>query len=158
MVGRISSLALLAAAVAALAGCGSQGGATHTLDLGNVPLVDGAKVVAQSRLCDPGANAYCALEVVVVDPRFRSSDDLVKGEQRLLKTHRWAIVGGYTGEETGAESPGHKLRLTYATAAGDLQGIDLVWIQRPPKIALALSRTMFDRDSAMSLMLESGPS
>jgi hypothetical protein len=158
MVGRRLSLALLPAAVAALAGCGGQGAASQTLDLGSVPLVDGTTVVAQSRQCDRGANAYCALEVVVVNPHFQSSDDFVKDEQLLLRTHRWSIVGGYTGDETAAESPGHKLRLTYATASGDLKGIDLVWIQRSPEIALALSRVMFDRDSAMSLMLESGPS
>ena len=158
MAGRRLRLALLPAAIAALVGCGSQGGATQMLDLASVPLVAGAKVVAQSRECDRGANAYCALELVVVDPRFRSSHDLVKDEQLLLRTHRWSIANGYTSEETAADSPGHKLRLTYATACGDLEGIDLVWIQRSPEIAFALSRVMFDRDSAMSLMLQSGPS
>ena len=144
--------------VAVLAGCGSHGGSRLTLEVESVPLVDGAKVIAQSRQCDRGANASCALEMVVAAPRFRSSDDLLKSERRLLATRRWSLVGGYTGEETAAESPGHKLRLTYATAYGDLKGIDLVWIQRSRKIALALSRVMFDRGPAMSLMLESGPS
>jgi len=158
MLGRRVSVALLPAAIAALVGCGSQGGSSQTVELGSVPLVDGAKIVVQSRQCDRGANAYCALEAVVVDPRFPSSEELVKGEQLLLKTRRWSTVDGYTGEQTAAESPGHKLRLTYATAYGDLKGIDLVWFQRPRAIALALSRAMFDRDSAMSLTLEAGPS
>jgi len=86
MAGRRLRLALLPAAIAALVGCGSQGGATQMLDLASVPLVAGAKVVAQSRECDRGANAYCALELVVVDPRFRSSHDLVKDEQLLLRS------------------------------------------------------------------------
>jgi hypothetical protein len=156
MVGRRLSLAVLAAAITALSGCGGQGAPTQAVDLASVPLVDGAKIVAQSRQCDRGADPYCALDAVVVDARFRSSGDLVKGEQQLLKTRRWSIVDGYTGPETAAESPGHKLRLTYATANGDLEGVDLVWFQRPRSIVLALSRVLFDRDSAMSLMLETG--
>ena len=48
--------------------------------------------------------------------------------------------------------------MTYATAAGDLRGVDLGSIQRPREITLALSRTMFDQAPAMSIMLEVGAS
>ena len=48
--------------------------------------------------------------------------------------------------------------MTYATAYGDLKGIDLGWIKRSRTITLALSRALFDRASAMSVMLEVGSS
>jgi hypothetical protein len=46
--------------------------------------------------------------------------------------------------------------VTYATAAGDLLGSDEGWIKRPDPIILTLSRTMYQRASAMSVMLEAG--
>jgi hypothetical protein len=93
---------------------------------------------------------------VVVDRRYGSSDALVSSEHRKVHSQGWAGVGGDTGDERAAESPGHKLRVTYATAYGELKGIDLKWIQRPRTITMALSRAMFDRDPAMALLLETG--
>jgi hypothetical protein len=160
---RAASAPALALAVApaivlavALAGCGQASG-QRTPDLGQLPLVKGTHVVAQVRECDPGANDFCAVEAVVVGPRYRSSTALMKSERLHLTSLGWSTVGGDTGQQTAAESPGHKLRLTYATAYGDLEGIDLGWIKRPPAIQLALSRALFDRSSAMSIMLEQGP-
>jgi hypothetical protein len=114
--------------------------------------------VLQVRACDRGVGAYCALQLVIVDPRYRSSDDLVHSEYHHLQKLGWSIANGDTGEQSAANSPGHKLRVTYASAAVDLRGIDLGWIQRPRSITLALSRTLFDRASAMSMMLEIGSS
>jgi hypothetical protein len=147
----------LAAFALALAGCLGAGGSQTSLDINQVPLVSGASVVAHARQCDEGANAFCAFEAVVVDPRYNSSGALVASEHRQLRKFGWSSMAGDDGDERAAESPGHKLRITYATAANDLTGIDEKWIKRPASIGLALSRTMFSRTAAMSVMLEVGP-
>jgi hypothetical protein len=149
-------LALLAAAMG-LAGCGQSSGA-NTPVLSAVPLVGGTRVVAHTRRCDRGANPYCALQLVVLGARYRSSTALMIKESRHLKAAGWTETSGDTGVEQAADSPTHTLRLTYATAADDLRGADLNWIKRSPQIRLALSRVMFDRGSALSLMLETGSS
>ena len=141
----------------ALAGC-SQGSVSHRPSLGELPLVGGAMIVANVQQCDRGASSFCAIELVVVDGRYPSSDALVTGEHRKLRKQGWAGAGGDTGDERAAESPGRKLRVTYATAYGELKGIDLKWVQRPHTITMALSRAMFDRHPAMALLLEPGPS
>jgi hypothetical protein len=140
----------------AVAGCGAGG--MRTPRLSSLPLVDGARVAAQEQVCDKGANPYCALDLVLIDPRYKSSNDLLSAERRELRKHGWTGANADTGDERAADSPGHKLRATYATAYGDLKGIDFVWIKRPRSIELALSRTMFDRVPAISVMLEIGPS
>jgi hypothetical protein len=152
---KCTRLLLLPVLVAGLSACGSGSG-NRSPDLGRLPLVSDARVVAHASQCDAGANAYCALELVVVDPRISSSEDLVKDEGDHLLAAGWTRVNGDTGDEGAAQSPGHKLRVTYATASGDLKGIDLGWIQRSQTIALALSRSLFDRTSAMSVTLELG--
>jgi hypothetical protein len=98
------------------------------------------------------------VQLVVVGGRYSTSSELMSGERRHLASLGWTQTNGDTGLEQGADSPGHKLRLTYAIASDDLKGVDLGWIRRSPRIALALSRVMFDRTPAMSLMLETGPS
>lgn len=115
-------------------------------------------MVAHNRRCDRGANPYCAVQLVVVGGRYSTSSRLMSGERKRLASLGWTQTNGDTGLEQGADSPGHKLRLTYAIASDDLKGIDLGWIRRSPRIALALSRVMFDRNPAMSLMLETGSS
>jgi hypothetical protein len=144
--------ALLSAA--AMAGCGSSG--PRTPDLTALPLTPGAQVVARHRSCDPGASAYCALELVVVDRGYPSSTALLDAVHRRLLDHGWSGANADTGDERAAESPGHRLRVTYATAYGDLKGIDFGWIKRSRPIALALSRAMFARASALSMLLEVG--
>jgi hypothetical protein len=147
----------LVALGAALAGCGASG-THHGPNLAALPLVDGANVVAQVRQCDHGANAYCAIEMVVTDHRYRTSTALVDREHEQLRRHGWTGGVGDTAEQKAADSPGHKLRVTYATASGDLRGVDLGSIQRSHRITLALSRALFDQAPAMSIMLEVGAS
>jgi hypothetical protein len=146
----------LPALVAGLAGCGQQA-STRSPTLSQLPLVSGASVVARVNECDRGASAFCAIELVVAGPRFRNSIDLVKGERNRLKRSGWTGVAPDDGQQRAAESPGLKLRITYATAQADLEGIDLGWIKRPRTITLGLARTMFDRSPAMSILLEAGP-
>jgi hypothetical protein len=146
-------LASAVVVAAVLAGCGqTRPGAVPSI--AHVPLVRGVKVLAMTRLCDHGANAFCAVQLVVADSRYDSSGALMLGERKELKKRGWSIYDGDIGN--AAESPGHKLRLTYGTAAVDLRGVDLALIKRSRKITLALSRSMFDRAPAISLMLETG--
>ncbi len=147
-------MALLALAAAA-AGCGA-GGKRHGPDVAQLPLVHGASVVARVRQCDRGANAFCAIELVVTDRRYKTSSDLVDAQHAQLRKHGWTGGSGDTGDQKAADSPGHKLRVTYGTASGDLKDVDLGSIERPRKITLALSRTLFDQAPAMSIMLEVG--
>jgi hypothetical protein len=151
------ALAVLAGLAATVAGCGS-GGSGHAPTLSSLPLIPGARIVRQVRQCDPGANAFCALELVVVDRRFKTSSDMVLSEHHQLHKLGWTGTGPDTGAEHADESPGHKLRLTYSSAYGDLQGIDLGLIRRPWPIVISLSRSMFDQDPAMSMLLEVGDS
>lgn len=140
----------------AVAGCG--GDAPRHPSLSSVPLVGGGEVAARANACDAGANAYCALDVVVVNPHFKSAQDLVVNERRWLKRNRWILVSAQTGDEMAADSPGDRLRVTFATAILDLKDIELGWIKRPRGIALALSHALFDREPAMSMSLVAGPS
>ena len=118
----------------------------------------GSKVVQQFRRCDQGANAFCALDLVVTNRRYNSSDLLARDESHLLRKRGWSLADGDTGLQSAANSPGHKLRLTYTTASGDLQQIVLGTIDRPWPITYALSNAMFDRAAAMSMRLEVGAS
>jgi hypothetical protein len=140
----------------ALAACGT-GGASRPLSLSQLPMVPGARVVTQTRQCDGGSNAFCALQAVLVDPRFTSSGAFMESEQRYLHGLHWTTSAGDNGNEVAADSPGHKLRLTYATAMGDLIGLDEKWIKRPWPIWAGLSHVMFNGTPAMSIMLEVGP-
>lgn len=149
------ALVALAAVSASIAGCGSSGGPRRP-DLAQLPLVGGANVIAQVPSCDRGKHAYCAIELVIVDRHYRNSTDLVKEEHAQLRKHGWTGGQGDTDEQKAADSPGHKLRVTYATPSGDLRGVELGSIQRPRRITLALSRAMFDQAPAMSVMLEVG--
>jgi hypothetical protein len=144
-------LALLALG-AVLAGCGSSG--NQGPDLAQLPLVPGTRIVARVTQCDKGSNAYCAVEIVVVGRSYKTSQDLLGVERERLVSLGWSREGADTGNEHAADSPGHKLRVTYSTALGDLTGIDLGWIKRPRPITLALSRSVFQRTPALSMMLE----
>jgi len=149
-------LVAAAAAVALLTGCGSGGSDSRTPRLSQLPLVPGARVVAQQTTCDPGAHAYCALQLVVVDDRYNTSDDLVESEHTLLLAKQWSGATADTGGEHAADSPGHKLRVTYATTSKELFAVTLSFVKRTKAIARAMSHTMFARQSAMSMMLEVG--
>jgi hypothetical protein len=146
----------LVAVVLAVAGCG--GSAPRHPSLGAVPLVPGGRVIVQANACDAGANAYCALDVVFVNPRFKSAQALVMNERRWLKRSGWIRVSAQTGDELAADSPSDRLRVTYATASLDLKDIDLGWIKRPRAISLALSDAIYDGSPAMSVNVVAGPS
>jgi hypothetical protein len=151
---KLGSAAAIVAALT-LSSCG-QASPAVVPNIAHVPLVRGVKVLAMIRLCDHGANAFCAVQLVVADHRYDSSGALMLAERQALKHRGWSLYQGDIGNENSAESPGHKLRLTYGTAAADLRGIDLDQIKRSRPITLALSRSMFDRSPAISLMLETG--
>lgn len=143
---------LLVIAVTACGGSSKQ----HVPDLSKVPLVPGAKVVAKVQRCDPGASAYCAIQLVVIDSRYRSSTDLLLSERAHLHAKGWTGANGDVGPESAADSPGHKLHLTYAPANNELLSWDAGWIKRAYPIVRALSNTIFDHQPALSLMLEVG--
>jgi hypothetical protein len=147
----------LPALVAVLAGCGGTA-ASRSPRASELPLIHGASIVQEVKQCDRGANAFCAIEMVVVDQRLNSSGALVYGERHRLRQDGWSLEAGDTGPQHAADSPSHALRVVYATAEGDLEGIDMSWIERPRAIALTLAKEMFDRVPAMSVMLETGPS
>jgi hypothetical protein len=140
-------------ALLALSACGSSSSPSAP-DVSELPLVPGAEIVAQARQCDKGQSPYCAIQIVVVGHSYKTSQDLLGVERERLVSLGWTREGADTGNEHAADSPGHKLRVTYATALGDLTGIDLGWIKRPRRITLALSRAVFQRKAALSMMLE----
>jgi hypothetical protein len=138
-----------------VAGCGSGSG-RRTPSAGQLPLVPGARIAAEVRACDNGSSTYCAIDLVVLDHRYSSSDALATDEGKYLQKAGWSIADADTGVQSAANSPGHSLRVTFATAVDDLEGIDLTWIRRPWPITYALSNSVFDRDAALSIMLEVG--
>lgn len=142
----------------AVTGCGQSSTHRRPLRLGGVPLVGGARVVAQARSCDRGARAYCSLQLVVVGSRFHSATDLLHAEEARLRTLGWTSTQGDTPKERSADSPGHRLRLSLALAQDDLLSWDQTQAHRRPPIARALARTMFERVPALSLMLQTGSS
>jgi hypothetical protein len=154
------STALLGAlaVLTALGGCGTISSTARSPTLGQLPLLPGSQIVAQAKACDQGPNAFCAIDLVVVNRRYRSSDILARDQSHELRKRGWSLSRGDTDLQSGANSPGHKLRLTFATASGDLREIDLGLIGRPWPITYALSTSMFDRAAAMSMMLEVGAS
>lgn len=153
------SLPLLALALSglALAGCGSGGSSPRQLALSQIPLVPGATIVTQARQCDSGTNAFCAVQAVIVDKQAHSSGDLVTNEHSQLHKLGWTTSAGDDGDERAADSPGHKIRVTYATALDDLIGLDEKWIKRPWPIWAGLYQSMYNRTPAMSIMVEVGP-
>lgn len=154
-----SALGLVASAalIAALAGCGG-GSAQRSPALSGLPLVPGSRISVKVRRCDTGASSFCAWELVVVGPHYTNSDQLLTIEQRHLHQLGWSLAQGDIGGEHGADSPGHALRVTYATPSNDLIGIDFVWIKRSRQVALALSRAIFLHIPAISMLLEVGTS
>jgi len=145
------------AVAVAVAGCGTSAD-VRAVGLAEVPLPGGAQISAHIRSCDRGANAYCAEQLVVVAPALSTAKALEVSEKRLLAARGWTITRGADALQQAADSPGHELRLYYATAYDDLLGIDSNWIQRAPPISDSLSTAMFDRAPAISIMLVRGSS
>jgi hypothetical protein len=148
---RIAIMAVLAAL--GLAACGGSG--DHVPNLAGLPLVPGSRIVARTQLCDPGADAYCAIEFAVYNRRYANSDDLFGAEKKLLHRHHWTDANGLVGPESAADSPGHKLHLTYATAGSELDATAEHYVTRPRSIVSALSNSFFGTSTpAMAMILE----
>jgi len=150
-------VAAIGAVAVALGGCG-QSSVQHTPSLAQLPLVPGTQVTTEVRRCDPGANAFCAWELVVAGRRYGNSEALLKAEHHHLRVLGWTSADADTGQQRAQDSPGHKLRVTYATADGDLRGIDLGWITRSRQVQLALSHAMFEHTPTISILYEEGAS
>jgi hypothetical protein len=154
---RLRALLAVIVGILTVAGCG-QSARHRRLAVIGAPLVHGARVVAQARSCDRGAQAYCSLQLVVVGSRFRSSTELLVAEEGRLKALGWTSTVGDTPKERSADSPGHRLRLSLAIAPDDLLSWDQGQVKRRPPIAHALAHAMFERAPTLSLMLQTGSS
>lgn len=144
----------LAVAGIVLAACGSGG--RRSPDPGRLPLVSGARIVVSEKRCNPGANAACAVDLVVADGRFSTSQQLLHAERVMLHVRGWTSAYAPNGDEHAVDSPGGGLHLVYATADGDLLGLDQGWIERPRRVAVALSRSIFTHTPTLSMQLELG--
>jgi hypothetical protein len=151
---RLPGLAATVVAALLVAGCGNGG--TRIPSLGGLPLAAGSRVSVRERVCDPGENAFCALELVVQSHEFKTSSNLLGAESLLLRQRGWRRANAPTGLERAADSPRGRLRVTYATAADDLESIELGWVHRSHTVALALSRALIARRSTLSVLLEVG--
>ena len=129
-----------------------RGGTPRAIGLRTSRCHRGTRVRHHVRSCDRGRNPYCAVQVVLVGDHYRSSAALRETTGRPAQA-RAGRPRRARRRRAAADSPGHELRLTYATASEDLLGVDSNWIQRTPAIAHALSTAMFDRAPALSLML-----
>ena len=145
-------------AVAIIVVATGRGGTPQEIGLTNIPMPAGTHVMTRVRSCDRGVHSYCALQVVIVGDRYHTSEALRQTYGAQLLKLGWTTTKGPDGNETAADSPGHELRLTFATAYEDLLGIDSNWIQRTATISHSLSSAMFDRAPALSLMLLRGSS
>lgn len=148
-----SAAALLVALL--LAACGSGGDQSPPLT--RVPMPPHSKVVLDVHACNRGANAFCALKLVVAGDGYPTSKAMAATETALLRQLHWRHANADTGLEQAAYSPGDKLRLTYATPKGDLASIELGWIQRKNSVEVALSHTLFANHPALSMLVEQGP-
>jgi hypothetical protein len=113
-------------------------------------------VLLKVHACNGGANAFCALQLVVVATGYPNSNALLDRETQLLGRMHWRRANADTGLQRAAYSPRGKLRLTYATAHGELEGIELGWARRRRAIQVALARTLFVNQPALSLLVEEG--
>ncbi len=153
---RIGSRCLPLLAALGLASCGSGG--DRVPDLAGVPMLGGAQIVVKIRSCDPGANASCAFQLVVVNHRFRTSQAFLDAQRRRLRELGWTGAYAPNGDEHAVDSPGGRLHLIYATPDGDLIGIDFGWIKRRRAIALALSHAIFAHTPTLSMLVQFGSS
>jgi hypothetical protein len=76
---------------AGVSGCG-KAGARRSPSLDRVPLAKGTRIVAHARSCDHGANAYCAVQAVIVGAGYRSSAALLAGEEEHLRALGWTVT------------------------------------------------------------------
>jgi len=135
-----------------------RGGTPRAIGLKDIPMVPGTRVTSTVRSCDRGVHAYCSLQVVIAGERYRTSRALRNAYGANLLKLGWTTTKGPDGNETAADSPGHEVRLTFATAYEDLLGVDSNWIQRTPAISHSLSAAMFQRTPTLSVLLLRGSS
>ena len=154
----LAVVVVVVAVVVAVVVVTGRGGTPRAIGLRNIPVPAGTRVVTHVRSCDRGVRPYCAIQVVIVGDRYASSAALRAAYGLQLAKLGWTTAKGPDGNETAADSPGHQLRLTFATAYEDLLGVDSNWIQRTAEISHVLSNTMFNRSPALSLMLVTGSS
>ncbi len=121
-----------------------------------MPLVSGARIVVSEKRCNPGAGADCAVDLVVADPRLPTSQQFLHAERVMLHARGWTSAYAPNGDEHAVDSPGGGLHLVFATADGDLLGLDQGWIQRPRRVAVALSGAIFSHTATLSMQLELG--
>jgi len=156
---RVSGTSVLVALLCSLSplivGCSPDTG-PRSPSLSLVPLAPRARVLLQVRACNGGANAFCALQLVVVGSGYPTAHALLDAETHLLRTHHWLKVNADTALERAAYSPGGKVRVTYATAHGELESIELGWTQRRRPITVALAHTLFENRPALALLVENG--
>jgi hypothetical protein len=150
----VAAVVVVAVAVTAT----GRGGTPRAIGLKDIPMVSGTRVLTTVRSCDPGVHQYCSLQVVIVGQRYRTSQALRNTYGANLLKLGWTTTKGPDGNETAADSPGHELRLTFATAYEDLLGVDSNWIQRTAAISHSLSSAMFQRAPTLSVMLLRGSS
>src|SRR5581483_3984918 len=105
---RLVAATMVAGAALLVAGCGSG---RKVPDLGGLPLAGGSRVVLQTKICNPGADAYCADELVVTNEQYRSSEDFLDTERAILHKLGWSGQYAPNGNEHSDDSPGHKLRV-----------------------------------------------
>jgi len=144
--------------VAVLVATTGRGGTPRAIGLKDIPMVPGTRVTSTVRSCDRGVHAYCSLQVVIAGERYRTSRALRNAYGANLLKLGWTTTKGPDGNETAADSPGHEVRLTFATAYEDLLGVDSNWIQRTPAISHSLSAAMFQRTPTLSVLLLRGSS
>jgi hypothetical protein len=135
-----------------------RGGTPRAIGLKDIPMIPGTRVLTTVRSCDPGVHQYCSLQVVIVGQTYHTSQALRNTYGANLLKLGWTTTKGPDGNETAADSPGHELRLTFATAYEDLLGVDSNWIQRTAAISHSLSSAMFQRAPTLSIMLLRGSS
>ena len=150
---RVGALAL-AGALVLLTGCGA--GSQRTPDLSALPLVPGASFRVKQRVCDSGSNSYCAWELVVAGAGYRDSNALFEAEHRLLLSRHWSGADGDIRSQHAADSPGHRLRVTYANPVDELTGTGIFGVRRTQAIQLALTNAVFGHTSEISMLLEVG--
>ena len=122
----------------------------------HVPLVAGARVVARTRQCDPGVSAYCAVQLVVYDRDYRTSNDFLLSERAELHAHGWTGANGDVGTESAADSPGHKLHLTYAAGGRRALRPRTALDHAPLADLVGAVELDLGHAPALSLMLEDG--
>ncbi len=148
--GRLLAAALCVAVCLVLAGCG---GGDRTPPLAELPLVPATHVSLDVRVCNKGANVFCAREVVLTGMGHGSSNALLMRERALLHRLGWKRMDAQAGTEYGVDSPGDKLRLDYATAWAELESVDYGWVKRAHPVALALSHALLTREPTLSMLL-----